>query len=105
MKYRSRTDIVSQILEAANGGATKTKIMYVQGVPFVRAAKGIPVGAGGEWAAGVREDNPDVQDHLKRPPVSKDLQPDRRADSAGHRRKVEAVLFFSNERSRFADVV
>jgi predicted transcriptional regulator len=53
MKYRSRTDIVSQILEAANGGATKTKIMYVQGVPFVRAAKGIPVGAGGEWAAGL----------------------------------------------------
>ena len=29
MKYRSRTDIVSQMLEAANGGATKTKIMYV----------------------------------------------------------------------------
>ena len=28
MKYRSRTDIVSQILETANGGATKTKIMY-----------------------------------------------------------------------------
>ena len=31
MKYRSRTDIVAQILEAANesdGGATKTKIMY-----------------------------------------------------------------------------
>jgi predicted transcriptional regulator len=28
MKYRSRTDIVSQILEAAHGGATKTKIMY-----------------------------------------------------------------------------
>lgn len=28
MKYRSRTDIVSQILEAANGGASKTKIMY-----------------------------------------------------------------------------
>jgi len=28
MKYRSRTDITSQILEAANGGATKTKIMY-----------------------------------------------------------------------------
>lgn len=28
MKYRSRTDIVSQILEAANGGAAKTKIMY-----------------------------------------------------------------------------
>lgn len=28
MKYRSRTDICSQILEAANGGATKTRIMY-----------------------------------------------------------------------------
>jgi predicted transcriptional regulator len=29
MKYRSRTEIVSMILEAANGGATKTKIMYI----------------------------------------------------------------------------
>jgi predicted transcriptional regulator len=28
MKYRSRADIASQILEAANGGTTKTKIMY-----------------------------------------------------------------------------
>jgi predicted transcriptional regulator len=28
MKYRSRTDITGLILEAANGGATKTKIMY-----------------------------------------------------------------------------
>jgi predicted transcriptional regulator len=28
MKYRSRTEIVSRILDAANGGATKTKIMY-----------------------------------------------------------------------------
>jgi predicted transcriptional regulator len=28
IKYRSRTDITAQILEAANGGATKTKIMY-----------------------------------------------------------------------------
>jgi len=28
MKYRSRTDIVSSILESANGGTTKTKIMY-----------------------------------------------------------------------------
>ena len=32
MKYRSRTEIVSMILEAANGGATKTKIM-VQSLP------------------------------------------------------------------------
>ncbi|MGI9010916.1 MAG: winged helix-turn-helix domain-containing protein [Nitrososphaeraceae archaeon] len=29
MKYRSRTEIVGNILDAANGGATKTKIMYV----------------------------------------------------------------------------
>ena len=28
MKYRSRTDITVLILETANGGATKTKIMY-----------------------------------------------------------------------------
>ena len=28
MKYRSRTDIISQILLAANGGTSKTKIMY-----------------------------------------------------------------------------
>jgi len=28
MKYRSRTDIVNQILEAASGGTTKTRIMY-----------------------------------------------------------------------------
>ena len=28
MKYRSRTEIVGNILEAANGRATKTKIMY-----------------------------------------------------------------------------
>jgi predicted transcriptional regulator len=28
VKYRSRTDIAALILEAANGGAAKTKIMY-----------------------------------------------------------------------------
>ena len=28
MKYRSRTDITARILESANGGVTKTKIMY-----------------------------------------------------------------------------
>ena len=28
MKYRSRTELASNILEAANGGATRTKIMY-----------------------------------------------------------------------------
>ena len=29
MKYRGRTEILGNILDAANGGATKTKIMYV----------------------------------------------------------------------------
>ena len=29
VKYRSRTEIVSSILDAANGRATKTKIMYL----------------------------------------------------------------------------
>ena len=29
MKYRSRTEIVGNILDAANGGTTKTKIMYI----------------------------------------------------------------------------
>jgi predicted transcriptional regulator len=28
MKYRSRTEIVGNILNAANGGTSKTKIMY-----------------------------------------------------------------------------
>ena len=28
MRYRSRTDIAASILEAANGGVTKTKMMY-----------------------------------------------------------------------------
>jgi predicted transcriptional regulator len=28
MKYRSRTEIVAMILDATNGGTTKTKIMY-----------------------------------------------------------------------------
>jgi predicted transcriptional regulator len=28
MKYRSRTEIVSMILDSASAGATKTKIMY-----------------------------------------------------------------------------
>jgi predicted transcriptional regulator len=28
MKYRSRTEIVCNILDATNGGATKTKTMY-----------------------------------------------------------------------------
>jgi predicted transcriptional regulator len=29
MRYRSRTDVIAQILEVANGGAIRTKIMYM----------------------------------------------------------------------------
>jgi predicted transcriptional regulator len=36
MKYRSRTEIVGDILEAANGRATKTKIMYKAFLSYVQ---------------------------------------------------------------------
>ncbi|HZD36351.1 MAG TPA: winged helix-turn-helix domain-containing protein [Nitrososphaeraceae archaeon] len=37
MKYRSRTEIVAMILEAANGrGATKTKILYKAFLSFAQ---------------------------------------------------------------------
>jgi predicted transcriptional regulator len=36
MKNRGRTEIVSSILDAANGGATKTKIMYISFLSYVQ---------------------------------------------------------------------
>ncbi|HET9805493.1 MAG TPA: winged helix-turn-helix domain-containing protein [Nitrososphaeraceae archaeon] len=36
MKYRSRTEIVSNILEAATGGAARTKIMYKAFVSYTQ---------------------------------------------------------------------
>jgi predicted transcriptional regulator len=37
MRYRSRTDIISKILDIANGGgATKTKIMYQAFLSFTQ---------------------------------------------------------------------
>ena len=36
MNYRSRTEIVSTVLEAANGGATKTRIMYKAFLSFAQ---------------------------------------------------------------------
>jgi predicted transcriptional regulator len=36
MKYRSRTEIVSMILEGGNGGATKTRIMYKAFLSFAQ---------------------------------------------------------------------
>ncbi len=35
MKYRSRSEIVALILDAANGGATRTRIMYKAFLSFV----------------------------------------------------------------------
>jgi predicted transcriptional regulator len=36
MTYRSRTEIVSMVLQAANGGATKTRIMYKAYLSFAQ---------------------------------------------------------------------
>ena len=36
MKYRSRTEIVGMILDGANGGASKTKIMYKAFLSYVQ---------------------------------------------------------------------
>ena len=36
MKYRSRTEIVGNILDAANGGATKTKIMCAAFLGYIQ---------------------------------------------------------------------
>ena len=43
MKYRSRTEIVSNILDAANGGATKTKIMYTAMLSYNQLNEYLPV--------------------------------------------------------------
>ena len=36
MESRSRTEIVSDILDSANGGATKTKIMYTAFLSYIQ---------------------------------------------------------------------
>ena len=36
MKYRSRSDIVSMMLESARSGATKTKIMYKEYLSYAQ---------------------------------------------------------------------
>ena len=36
MKYRSRTEIVGMILESANGGTSKSKIMYKAFLSFAQ---------------------------------------------------------------------
>ncbi|HEU5461719.1 MAG TPA: winged helix-turn-helix domain-containing protein [Nitrososphaeraceae archaeon] len=43
MIYRSRTEIVANILDAANGGTTKTKIMYKAFLSYVQLKEYISV--------------------------------------------------------------
>jgi predicted transcriptional regulator len=43
MKYRSRSELVSHILEAANGGATKTKIMYKAFLSYAQLKEYLPL--------------------------------------------------------------
>jgi len=46
MNYRSRTEIAANILEAANGGATKTKIMYKAFLSYAQLKEYLAVLAG-----------------------------------------------------------
>ena len=43
MKNRSRAELASNILEAANGGATKTKIMYKAYLSYAQLKEYLPV--------------------------------------------------------------
>ena len=43
MKYRSRTEIVCNILEAANGGISKTKIMYMAFLSYAQLKEYISI--------------------------------------------------------------
>ena len=43
MKHRSRTEIVSNILNAANGGGTRSKIMYRAFVGYNQLNEYLPV--------------------------------------------------------------
>ena len=43
MKNRSTTEIVSNILDAANGGATRTKIIYIAFISYNQLKEYLPV--------------------------------------------------------------
>ena len=60
MKYRSRTEIVAIILEAANGGATKTKIMYRAFLSYAQLKEYLSVLIGNK-----------LLDHLESPQIYK----------------------------------
>jgi predicted transcriptional regulator len=42
MKYRSRTDIISMILQAAMNGATKTRLMYSAFLSYAQIQEYLP---------------------------------------------------------------
>ncbi|MFL6425738.1 MAG: winged helix-turn-helix domain-containing protein [Nitrososphaeraceae archaeon] len=62
MKYRSRTEIVAMILEAANGGVTKTKIMY-KGFSELCTVKRIPLCANCKQLVRIFRRSSNVQDN------------------------------------------
>ena len=43
MKYRNRTEIISNILNAANGGISKTKIMYKAFLSYAQIKEYLPI--------------------------------------------------------------
>ena len=43
MASRSRTEIVRDILDSANGGATKTKIMYTAFISYIQVHEYISI--------------------------------------------------------------
>lgn len=43
MKYRNRPEIISNILYAANGGASKTKIMYKAFLSYAQIKEYLPM--------------------------------------------------------------
>jgi predicted transcriptional regulator len=43
MKYRNRTEIISNILYAANGGSSKTKIMYKAFLSYAQIKEYLPM--------------------------------------------------------------
>jgi predicted transcriptional regulator len=43
VKYRNRTEIISNILNAANGGISKTKIMYKAFLSYAQIKEYLPI--------------------------------------------------------------
>ena len=85
MKYRSRTEIVSMILEAANGGATKTRIMYKAFLSYAQLKEYLSVLIENnllEYLEGVTN----LQNHRKRIQSLKDALRNRGAPAISNKR-------------------